>query len=236
MPRFIALTDERKRDAQVAYAGPQAAEARALVDPNGVDVRSGRYVKCTEGRDFAALSRRYPDGEALAGALVAGDPELDLENVGRRLGTAGRVWLTPDGRTVNSTIPMKVIANASGIEISREPWKDAEASVQEDKALPFSGRLFDVDDVVRTYALVQKLQLRHINGLTFDFLHEIARSLSDAGKMLDVGAGPRGASPLVFQRNGSQYRGFLEGRARENSFRLVLHLSNLELKRPEDES
>jgi hypothetical protein len=36
--------------------------------------------------------------------------------------------------------------------------------------------------------------------------------------------------PLVFQDGGKSYRCFLEGRVKENSYVLIMHLSNLELK------
>ena len=46
-----------------------------------------------------------------------------------------------------------------------------------------------------------------------------------------VGTGSKGAGPLIFQRNGTPYRGFLEGRVDgDGGFLLVLHLSNMELK------
>ena len=45
-----------------------------------------------------------------------------------------------------------------------------------------------------------------------------------------VGAGPKSNQPLIFQRNGSAYRGFLEGRTQGDKYCLLLHLSNLELK------
>jgi len=108
---------------------------------------------------------------------------------------------------------------------------DVEASVDDETALPWSGRLLDRRKVVRSFALVRKLQLRHINGLTFDFLREIATHLHEADQMLFLGAGSKGNQPLIFQRNGSPYRGFLEGRINDSGgFSLVLHLSNLELK------
>jgi hypothetical protein len=36
---------------------------------------------------------------------------------------------------------------------------------------------------------------------------------------------------LIFQTNGTPFRGFLEGRTQGESYKLVLHLSNLEIKR-----
>ena len=78
--------------------------------------------------------------------------------------------------------------------------------------------------------MLRKLQLGHLDGLTFDFLYEIAKSLHEKKSMLYLGGGPTGKQPLVFQRNGSSFRGFLEGRIKDDSYLLVLHLSNLELK------
>ncbi len=51
-----------------------------------------------------------------------------------------------------------------------------------------------------------------------------------------MGAGTKGKDPLVFQTNGTPYRGFLEGRVDGAKYQLLLHLSNMELKRPGDDS
>ena len=47
-----------------------------------------------------------------------------------------------------------------------------------------------------------------------------------------IGAGDKGNLPLVFQANGKPYRGFLEGKTKDKSYQLVLHLSEMELKKP----
>ena len=44
--------------------------------------------------------------------------------------------------------------------------------------------------------------------------------------------GSKGRDPLIFQENGSPYRGFLEGRVDGQKYKLLLHLSNLELRAP----
>lgn len=228
MPRFLSIFDNRRRDARVEVDGPARPPRRSFVAVDGRPVRSARLVKVTEGHDLAALQRQWPDPEALARALVAGDPELDLEKVGQRVGTTNQVWVSGDGRILYTAHALRVVTDPAGTEVSREEFVDVEATVQEDVALPWSGRLLPAEEVVRRYALVQKLQLRHINGLTFDFLHEIARTLQESGKLLRVQA-PKGGA-LVFQRNGTGYFGFLEGRVEGEGFKLVLHLSNLELK------
>ena len=45
-----------------------------------------------------------------------------------------------------------------------------------------------------------------------------------------VGAGEKGNEPLILNRGGIPYRGFLEGRVKGKSYCLILHLTNLELK------
>ncbi len=51
--------------------------------------------------------------------------------------------------------------------------------------------------------------------------------------MVLLGGGAQGKEPLIFQMNGTPYRAFLEGRIDGARYQLLLHLSNMELKRPE---
>ena len=69
-----------------------------------------------------------------------------------------------------------------------------------------------------------------MNGLTFDFLFELAKELHEKDSMMLVGTGEKGIGPLVFQDGGKTYRAFMEGRIKDNKYILLLHLSNLELK------
>ena len=76
----------------------------------------------------------------------------------------------------------------------------------------------------------KKYQLSHVNGLTFDFLFEIAKELSDKDSLMMLAAGAKSNEPLVFQDGGKSYRGFLEGRVVGKTYVLLLHITNLELK------
>jgi hypothetical protein len=88
-------------------------------------------------------------------------------------------------------------------------------------------------EVYNRFVFVQKLQVVHINGLTYDFLFDIARQLEEKNSLLLVGAGPKAVQPLVLRYGGLPYRAFLEGRTRGTEYCLLLHLSNIELKAPE---
>ena len=59
----------------------------------------------------------------------------------------------------------------------------------------------------------------------------MAKELHDESVMVLIGAGKTGKDPLIFQANGMPYRGFLEGRVDGKKYQLLLHLSNMELKK-----
>lgn len=232
MPRLISIMDGKKRDAQIEVDSPKKRAGYRWVDPSGNPVRLSRLVKGTEKTTYDALVERFGSPEGVGKALIDGDPEIDLEQVGRRLTFTSRVYLGPKGNVLYVARVLKVVYGPDGEEQSREDFVDVEATVGEElPALPWTGRLMPVDQVIRRFAFVRKLQLRHVNGLTFDFLYDIAKALQESGKLMYVGAGAKGQQPLIFQTNGTPFRGFLEGRVEGETYKLVLHLSNLEIKR-----
>lgn len=232
MPRLISIADARKRDAQIELVSAARPErVRWMQRGTGAPLKLERLIKSTDKTSLDALSAAIGAPEAIAKALVEGDPEIDLEQVGRRVGNATKVWVGPEGNVLYAARVLQIVTAPDGAEKSRADFVDVEATVGEEQPpLLWSGRLMPAEQVVRRFALMRKVQLRHVNGLTFDFLHEIASQLDRAGQLLVVGAGPKAQLPLIFQTNGAPFRGFLEGRVDGERYKLVLHLSNLELK------
>ena len=74
----------------------------------------------------------------------------------------------------------------------------------------------------------------HTNALEFDFLYGIASYLDERRAMAQVGSGRRGIGPLILERNGPKYRGFLDGRIQGDAMRLVLYFASFELAAPEE--
>ena len=83
------------------------------------------------------------------------------------------------------------------------------------------------------YALTRAYQVVHSNALEFDFLYGIAAYLDERKAMTQIGSGRRGNGPLILERNGPKYRGFLDGRVQGDAMRLVLYLAAFELTAPE---
>jgi hypothetical protein len=231
MARLIPMMDDKRRDAHVAAEWPRRAAPLRMAGAGGAQVKLERLIRSTDAGAYEALLRAHRSDEEIARALAAADPEIDLRLVGRKLGDAARVYMRKDGSVLAIARVMRVTRGPDGSEKSREEFGDVEATVREDGApIVWTGRLVPIEEAVRKFAFVRQLQLRHVSGLTFDFLHATAKTLHDARKMALVGTGPKGQGPLVFTTNGAPYRGFLEGRVEGESYRLVLHLSNLEIK------
>ena len=105
-------------------------------------------------------------------------------------------------------------------------------NVESEIPITWTGRLIKKNDAIRRFVFSGKLQIVHVNGLTYDFLFGMAKELAEADSMMLLGAGKSGKDPLIFRRGATPYRGFLEGRIDGDKYILLLHLSKLELKRP----
>ncbi len=191
-----------------------------------------RLIKAGAGHSLQDLLRDLGDLDAVGQALIDGDPEIDPELVGRKTGDVQRVYIDSHGSVLHATRVLQVLEDPHGQELSRQEFSANEPTVGEDVRLAWSGKTLPIGELVRRFAFTRNLQLLHHGGPSFDFLYGLAQLLADKQEMLLVRSNSREQrGKLVFQRNGTPYVGFLEGRVRGASYLLVLHLSNLELKR-----
>ena len=228
----IHLANARGRNAHVNTETVASPMTVRLLDAEGRPARSIRVLRGTLERDLAAIAAKHGGLDKVAAALVDGDPEVDIETYGSLLGPTARVYLDPDRKMVTHVEEWELVKNPDGSEKERRPRRALQANVASEVPLRWSGRLFRKSEIFNRFVFAQKLQVTHTNGLTYDFLYAMAKELEDKDSMLLVGGGPRSAEPLVFHRGGMPFRGFLEGRTEGEKYSLVLHLSNLELRRP----
>ena len=107
------------------------------------------------------------------------------------------------------------------------------ANVSTEIPVQWTGKKFKKPQVYNKFVFGLKMQISHVNGLTYDFLYSMAKELEDEESLMLLAGGAKGNQPLVFRRNGVPYRGFLEGRTDGKKYALILHLTNMELKKPE---
>jgi hypothetical protein len=229
----ISLANNKGRDAQVMAESVRVPVLVRWVDQQDRQAVSTRLLKGPMDRDFEALLRQTGSPEELAQALIAGDPEIDLETVGMQLSDTSRVFVNCDRKIVHHVSQIEIVRNPDGTEKARRPRKMPMPNVHSEQPLLWSGKFLPKRDVYNKFVIVSKLQIVHVNGLTYDFLFGIARELEEKNSLLVLGAGPKANQPLIMRRGALPYRGFLEGRTRGEEYCLLLHLSNIELKAPE---
>ncbi|MEZ6135045.1 MAG: hypothetical protein R3C53_09070 [Pirellulaceae bacterium] len=229
----INLANQSGRDAIVASSSVTPAKQTRWLDPQGRQAASGRIIKSTLTHSFdALLEDNQCDAEALSQLLIDGDPEIDLENTGRFLRETARVYVDKHRGIVRNVRFWEIIKNADGSVRERRPRQMADTNISSDTPLRWSGKFIPKEQAVRKFVFSGKVQVQHVNGLTYDFLYAMAKDLEDRKSLMLLGAGPKSNQPLVMRRGGTPYRGFLEGRTDGDKYCLLLHFSNLELKTP----
>ncbi len=236
MYRRLHLTNAAGRDAVVSLAVvPHEHSPRLGLRNRPVVFR--RYVTATDATTAEALAQKL--GDRYADALLEGDPEVDLEIVGRTVASTVAIHLSSRGEVLHrSPTVVESVVGPDGVERERRAPVDTPANVHDEQPLRWTGRMVPRRELARRFAFRRTLQLFHVDGLTYDFLHAMAKQLDEADSAVLIGAGPRGSDPLVFESNGRPYRGFLTGRldpADPSRYRLLLHLSDMELKPPPPE-
>jgi hypothetical protein len=231
----IGLFNSAGRDAVVKMQSIATPLRVRWLDPAGRQVSTARVIKSTLDNDLDALLERHGDLRGVGAAIRDGDPELELETAGQLLSETSRAYVDPSRKVVHHAQEWEVLRNPDGSERQRRLRAAADANVGSGAPpLKWSGILIPKLEAIRKFVFVQKMQLAHINGLTYDFLFGIAKDLEAKNSLMLLAAGPKSNQPLVLRRGASAFRGFLEGRTRGDTYRLILHLSNLELKAPEE--
>jgi hypothetical protein len=227
--RYINLADNKGRFAEVLFAGFPKKANISIVDKQGNEVENLRVLKNTAHNSYESLLNSFKSPDKLFEALVNTDPEIDLLYTGRFIKNSSKIYIDNQLKPLTKVLKKERIFKPDGSLVEEREQKEISANINvENPIRPV--KLLPKKEVFQKLILSKKYQIKHNNGLTFDFLFEIAKELHEKDSILWIGAGVKGTEPLVFQEDGKSYRAFLEGRIEGKSYILILHLSNLELK------
>lgn len=231
MPQAIHIANSKRRDAEVIFEQQILCSPVKTVLASGEDKTTVKLLKNSINYDYNVLLEKY-DGEksALENALLTSDPEIDQEAVGRILRHTHKLYVSPDNHITYRLNLFQAVYDSAGKEIARHDINKLSANIDAEKPIRWTGKHFDKAEAIRKFVFSRKYQIRHINGVTFDFLYHIAQELQESNRMVLMGAGTKGTGPLLLTRGGQPYRGFLEGRVEKDRYTLILHLSDMELK------
>lgn len=233
--RKIWLPDHRGRNAVVLLLPRRRPEEAVPLDPSGRPVQFSRRIKATEDASTQALKQRFPDPEALARALIQGDPEVDLEAAGRETGPCDRVYVDNRGKPTYSARLVEVVLDQHGTEVARREPRFTPANLVPDIPPVWSGKLLPRNLAARRFAFTRAYQVRHGNALEYEFLFGLAAYLQEKDSMALVGSGSKGLGPLIPEANATPMKGLLEGRTRGPEYLLALHLAAFELHNREED-
>lgn len=227
--REININNAKKRDAKVGFEARPQTKGVKMVLPDGRDRRNIKMIKSTAELD--KLTQQYGGLRELGEAMIAGDPEVDTELVGKLLNRTHKLYLGADGKIAYRVNMVQVVRAPDGTEKERRDLTKAPSNVAlEGLPIQWSGRKFPKESAIKKFVFTRKYQLRHTSGLTYDFLYDMARDLQESNSLMFVGAGKKGNEPIVLTTGGEPYRGFLEGRVEGDKYCLILHLTNMEVR------
>ncbi|MEJ7848225.1 MAG: hypothetical protein WKF92_09075 [Pyrinomonadaceae bacterium] len=231
----VNISNSKNRDAIVAFESLMPKRSVRYTDAEGRSVANRKLLKTDVAHDLPQLLKKTKKIEKIADALIKSDPEIDVEDFGMFLTDTSRVYVTEKG-IVHLIEEFEVVKNPDGTVRERRPRKKESQNINTDMPLKWTGKFIKKKDAIGKFVFTNKKQLVHVNGLTFDFLFDMAKTLQKKDSLLLVRGGEEGKSPVIMNRGGKAYNAFLEGRVKGDSYCLILHLSNMELKKPTEAS
>ena len=242
MSRYIKLANQKNRDAEVTFKSLNPKPKIKMVMETGEHVVNKRVVKSTSEKSLESLFLKYDEkpqegvdfqkqmAAKLSEDLINSDPELDINLHGKFISEVSRVYINEDQKPVFRVKKAeKIFSPKAELKEEREP-KYNESNIADEGTVSWTGKMMPKSKVYNKLVFNRKYQIRHINGLTYDFLFEMAKELSDKESLMMLGAGKSGKEPLVMNDGGKPYRAFLEGRVKGDKYCLILHLTDQELK------
>lgn len=229
--RKLHISNSAGRNA-IIVASSKSAEKDIIIGKAGKPAEFRRYIAAGRQSLHEELISKL-GREDYAADLLESDPEIDFELVGKTIDLTQSLLLDSTGQPLTSSPKaVEITLDPSGQEVSRRDPVETASTVNDALPVRWVGKKIPKSDLVRKFAIKRTMQLRHIDGVTFDFLFGMAEELEKEKVVVLLGAGEDGKQPLILQLNGTPYRGFLEGRVKDKEYILLLHLSNMELKKP----
>lgn len=226
--RAINISNERNRNAQVGFEQKALSSGITMMRYDRKPYSNIRLLKSTMSTDFNWLAENTDID--FIDRLVNSDPEIDMEHVGLFLKKVRKVFITPDGKMAYRVSRKQAFYSPEGELKDVRKFQTPEANINIDNPLRWTGKLILKEKAIRMFAFTRSYQLKHINGLTFDFLYDMAKKLDEQNSIMLIGSGSKGIGPIVLSTGGTPYRAFIEGRVKDDKYCLIMHLTNLELK------
>jgi len=226
----IHLANEKNRDANVRFVS-LVREPNPTFSYKNKPIQNIKLLINDEQTNEQNLQAKFKN--KLADEIINNDVDIDVEFAGKIVGDIDRIFLNSKSEILYHPPKIKeIVFNKKGEEVKTQKPSEIIPNVRDDTPpLKWTGKYFKREEVLQKFVFSKSIQLKHVDGLTFEFLFEMAKKLDEKKSLILLGGGKTGKDPLIFQSNGLPHRGFLDGRVKGKEYQLMLRLSNLELKR-----
>lgn len=234
--RQLNVSNDKKRDAIIGIDNiPQKLKLRYVLG-NGKEQKNVKILRGTIDTSLDKLKENYADLVELGEDIIKSDPDVDLELFGKILTSTRKLYLNNENQIAYRVQFKEIVYNLDGSVKEERDVEKRVTNVTSDIPLRWTGKTFPKAAAIKKFIFTRKYQLKHVNGLTYDFLYDMAKTLHESKSLMFVGGGTKGVDPIILTTGGEPHRGFLEGRIEGDQYCLILHLTNLELKQIPNEN
>ena len=234
MFRYIKIQDKDKRDADINFKSVKTGNMIYMALDNGEKPINKKVIKSTiENSIEHILNKSNPTDEdyiKFSDKLIEEDSEIDFELFGKFIGKTDKIYTDKNLKPVYNVTVTEQILDSKGELVEEKDKKFIKSNITGEDTVKWTGKYIPKKQLYNKVVLSSKYQLKHVNGLTFDFLFNIAKNLHEKDSFMMLGGG-KGNEPLIMNDNGKSYRAFLEGKINGKSYSLIMHLSNQEYKK-----
>tara|TARA_B100000427_G_scaffold323318_1_gene326559 strand:- start:451 stop:1158 length:708 start_codon:yes stop_codon:yes gene_type:complete len=234
MIRYIKIQDEDKRDAELTFRSITEQNKIYLALENGDKPVTKKVIKSSINYTLDNLiGKKEPSQEDynnFSEKLINEDFEIDFELFGMCLRKTDRIYTDNEFNPIFNVNIIEKVYDSKGILVEEKSPTYLSSNISGENILKWTGKYIPKSKIYNKVVFSSKYQIKHINGLTFDFLYDISKKLHEKKSFMILGGG-KGNDPLIFNDGGKPYRGFLEGKIDGKSYCLILHLSNQEYKK-----
>ncbi|MFX1325770.1 MAG: hypothetical protein ACFE8N_12525 [Promethearchaeota archaeon] len=199
------------------------------VTPEGEKASHRRLIKFdSELRDETLLQEND-----LAQKLMDSDLDIDIELAGKFVRRTSRITVTNTLEPVYNYAMYDLLTLPNG-ELQERPHMQNMGNINTLIPVRITDELADPQDLLFEYTFRKSYYIVHHDGVTYKFLYEIAERLHKAQKFARVDTynpETKKRESLILTDGGRKFpRAYLSGAVKGEQYRLVLYLSDQELK------
>jgi len=220
-----------KIDAELELTPTHSPKRIYLRTKNNTPITHQRFIEFAKShRDELILQQ-----ENLMEVFSHRDDEIDINLLGKLVDHTSYITVNKDLEPVYNFTLIDVLQKPDGT-IQERPHQKTLGTINSEIPVIITEKLYDPEDLMLNYIFRKSYYITHYDGVTFKFLFDIAKWLSEEGKFAEVEAfniETKKRDALVLVDGGIKYpRGFIEGIVKGNRYCLILHLTDQELKLP----